>query len=250
MPDGKFTNVTTGQPFQPRADTWNAFIAAAEAHEKVGPVQTDANQHQLPISCSAVLVLNDSGQALQKHNIVGLDTSLLTPDTDFQQEPGFEVILPAAASHKRAFGILAEDLANGDVGLCGIAGPCWTKVEVVNAAHEVATITDADETKLTSGADGIPILWKESGTGTKWAIVLAGQEAPPSHIRGDADAAISAGGTGNLSNVVGINRAIGTTTATGVYLDTTHIDVQTGHRVWAMWSHLNDRYEIYAADCS
>ena len=46
-------------------------------------------------------------------------------------------------------------------------------------SHLYADVTDGDATKLTSGAFGSAmILWAESGTGTKWAVVQLGGGLP------------------------------------------------------------------------
>ena len=62
-------------------------------------------------------------------------------------------------------------------GICAavIQGATWCRVNVTDAAHTHATAIDTDTTRLASGTGtGARILWKESGTGEKWAIVLLG----------------------------------------------------------------------------
>ena len=55
-----------------------------------------------------------------------------------------------------------------------VIGETWVKVDVVAESDELAAPIDGDATKLKSGAAGVPILWKETGIGDKWAIVLLG----------------------------------------------------------------------------
>jgi hypothetical protein len=56
------------------------------------------------------------------------------------------------------------------------------KVDVTDEDHGYADVTDADATKLTSVSRGsAQILWKESGTGLKWATVRLG--VPPAPFR-------------------------------------------------------------------
>jgi hypothetical protein len=55
-----------------------------------------------------------------------------------------------------------------------ISGPTYCKVEVSDAAHTHAKPTDGENTKLESGTSGAKIVWKESGTGTKKALVMLG----------------------------------------------------------------------------
>lgn len=54
------------------------------------------------------------------------------------------------------------------------AGYSWCEVDVTDEAHTHAAPSDGDNEKLASGSSGASILWKESGTGTKKAVVLLG----------------------------------------------------------------------------
>ena len=56
----------------------------------------------------------------------------------------------------------------------GVLPECyWAKVDIGDAADTHATLPTTG-TLLTSGASGLKIIWKESGTGEKWAVVLIG----------------------------------------------------------------------------
>ena len=77
-----------------------------------------------------------------------------------------------AGTHDGKFAILWEPLKVGTLGLAWIFGVCQAQINVTNASHGYADIANTDATKLTSNvAGGAQILWKESGTGTVWAVI-------------------------------------------------------------------------------
>jgi hypothetical protein len=67
-----------------------------------------------------------------------------------------------------------EPLESGAVGRACVAGVCPVRLNVIDADHRYADVDDAAYTLKTSNTGGTRILWKESGTGTKWAMVLLG----------------------------------------------------------------------------
>ena len=76
------------------------------------------------------------------------------------------------------FVVLAEPIASVKIGRAYIGGVCLAKVNVTDAGHAYATITDGEEAYLTSAASGpVQILWKEAGTGQKWAQIRLGTPA-------------------------------------------------------------------------
>jgi len=84
--------------------------------------------------------------------------------------------VPAGATDRSAtlFGS-AED---GAFARGVVSGVAVCDIDVTDAAHEFAAPTPGDETQLTSAGSGpARIVWKESGTGTKRAVVLISQGA-------------------------------------------------------------------------
>ena len=129
-------------------------------------------------STLVVNVLNDSGgdfaeRDILKFTTVGLTVSTAQQMINFQDRPLFEVDVPDAADN--AIGIALEPIADGRVGRAVISGVAVCTIDVTDAGHEFAAPTPADETKMTSGDSGpARILWKDSGTGDKTAVVLLG----------------------------------------------------------------------------
>jgi hypothetical protein len=71
--------------------------------------------------------------------------------------------------------ICAEPIANGSIGAAWAGGVCQVQIEVSDADHAYADVSDGQLTRLASAESGpCTILWKQSGTGTKWAVIRFG----------------------------------------------------------------------------
>lgn len=180
-----FPRVTPGQKFQPTAEQWNAAQDAASAQraKRFGGDAGDAVAEGF--SPVVINVKNVSGGALQRFAVVKINDALITPtesQSEFEARVAFDVTTPGAASDYVA--ILLEPIRSNKIGRAVISGAVQVQVNVTNAGHKYATPTAADATKLTSAAaasqGAVEILWKESGTGTKWAVVRLGTLVAPS----------------------------------------------------------------------
>ncbi len=84
--------------------------------------------------------------------------------------------------HVGRFVILAEPLADGEIGRAFAHGVCPVKINVEDESHTFADIEDAQTHYLKSGTSGAAqILWAESGTGEVWAIVRLGVPSVGTH---------------------------------------------------------------------
>jgi len=99
------------------------------------------------------------------------------------------------------FAVTATPLAaavgdNQSVGYGYIPNACWAQVNVTDEAHETASLADG-ETLLQSAESGrVPIVWKPTGTGTKWCVVAlspgggtSGMQGGFAFLTGDVSAA-------------------------------------------------------------
>jgi hypothetical protein len=122
------------------------------------------------------------------------------------------------------FAILQSPVLTGKIGSAAIRGYSFCQINVTDADHTFATSSDTDATKLVSGSAGVPIIWKETGTGTKYGIVNLGGGGSGSAsgalaiVKGTvgASSAIDVTGTLSESNAV---VTVGTLTASAT--DTT-----------------------------
>lgn len=162
-----------GQPFKPSAAQFAAFIDAARAHRESqrsgsGPGINTADSSRLWIR-------NDSGADVEQFGVLQIAEPEITPSEDaatFHQFPLFSGVAPDS-SLSRQLCIVLQPLGAGETGPALASGCAWCQIDVGSEADEWAAAA-ADETgSLVSTTTGgfARILWKESGTGLKWAFV-------------------------------------------------------------------------------
>lgn len=130
-------------------------------------------------------ILNDTGTALEFGDVVGLGDPYYADPSGAEGEFKYgEVVLtaelPDIEVHKGKCAIVQENIPIGSVGVAIVQGVARVLLNVVDTGHAWADITDADESRMTSGSSGSArILWKSIGsTGAQWSYVIlgAGQE--------------------------------------------------------------------------
>lgn len=130
-------------------------------------------------SASIVRMRNDSGSAVVRFGILGISGSAFDPATElaaFQKQVVLSGVVPTAEAHSLGrFAICAEPIAAGRIGAALVAGISQVKVNVSDASALFADVYANDATRLKSVANGpCSILYKQPGTGDKWAIVKHG----------------------------------------------------------------------------
>jgi hypothetical protein len=186
MAGNDFKKVNRGERLDIPAPAWNALMGLCHPQGRPRGGTTVKNLYaRNPLAASLVKVRNDH-TVLTAFSILGItDTVLIDPATSadtllhFKQQPTVAGDEPAIASHRGRFVVLIEDIAGSEYGMAVISGVTPVKIDVRDADHRYAEVKDADTTQLQSGPIGTArILWKESGTGTKWAIVNLGVLPP------------------------------------------------------------------------
>jgi len=128
-----------------------------------------------------IQVKNSSGADRNQCEVLGIDVPNTLPTDDlptFQGGVSVNAVTPVAANHTAKFAILLEPIKAGAIGLACAAGVAPVQVNVVSATDTYADVNDGTATSLRSGSSGAArILWKDSGTGIKWAIVRIGPAA-------------------------------------------------------------------------
>jgi len=116
----------------------------------------------------------------------------------FEATPLLRGGLPTAGE---AFVVPLEPIAASGIGRAAVAGVVAVRLEVVDAGHEFAGPNNGSTTGLKSGSDGpTEILWKESGTGTKWGLVRFGGPASAGGTRlGKATGTWAKGATASVT---------------------------------------------------
>jgi len=160
---------------QVTARTWNGLLKAGQdySRRKYGTATGGVLDSKLTPSCR-IWVFN-SGPELPEFSVVGFGNMPAPPTSrplDAIDEPLFLATTPTAVG---PFAILAGSLAPGEIGEGIIAGAAVVQINVSDPTHGFALPADGNSAALTSdSAGGVPILWKDTGTGLKWAVVLLG----------------------------------------------------------------------------
>ncbi|MCC6492643.1 MAG: hypothetical protein IT424_06455 [Pirellulales bacterium] len=163
--------------------TWNELVAGEERDRASHAPGGRGPLARAPGPVHA-RVRNDTGAALGKGRAVALGAVLVEPTEEDESAVflGLQFAGEEPTADSRLLAIVLEPLAEDAIGAAVIPTAVWARVDVADEAHEFAA--PQASTLLASAASGsIPILWKQSGTGEKWAVVsLAGGGA--SSIRG------------------------------------------------------------------
>ncbi|MCG3177995.1 MAG: hypothetical protein BIFFINMI_00318 [Phycisphaerae bacterium] len=173
----QLAKVKPGDPLRIPAATFNAFVDAAEDLRRR---QHDQFTSMQPVGSQTVIVpiKNNSGGDLGRFAVLGIDSPVFTPadnEDGFKNRIALVGVTPVAPTHLGRFAILLEPVANGRIGQAAVAGVCVAKVEVQAEDDGFADISDGSTASLASGPSGAAtILWKETGTGEKWAVVRFG----------------------------------------------------------------------------
>jgi len=165
------THVKAGDPLEIRAPIWNQMLdAARDARDR----RHDASRpRSRELTGLPILIRNDSGSDLDRHEIIGITGCVFTSTDD-----GFfeRIVLtgdrPEAGTHEGKFAVLDVAIPNGEIGRAVVDGVVACQINVTDSGHEYADISDGDSSTLASGSTGTAqILHIESGTGDQWAIV-------------------------------------------------------------------------------
>ncbi|MBN2581475.1 MAG: hypothetical protein JXL80_00295 [Planctomycetes bacterium] len=174
--------VKSGDPLVIPAPTYNAFVDAAVDQKRRQQASSQTERAAFR-QAGIVLVKNGSGADRLRFDVLGIDTPVITP-TDNENAFKSKVVLngstPSESDHLGRFVILLEPLAGGKVGMACAAGVCAVHIDVQNEDHRFADIKDGEAASLESRESGAAtILWKEPGTGLKWAVVHVAGAVPP-----------------------------------------------------------------------
>jgi hypothetical protein len=174
-----FDHVKAGDPVRLRAPVWNSLLDAAKARQ--GEVGFGAESRP---GRDIVLVKNTSGADRERFDILGVDAPVFTPAESaesFKNQVALKGITPTAADHVGRFVVLLEPAKASAIVPGLLAGVSAVHVNVTDEDHAFADVADGQCGYLASGTTGAAqILWKETGTGVKWAVVRVG----PAYRRG------------------------------------------------------------------
>ncbi|MFO0806029.1 MAG: hypothetical protein U0791_23230 [Gemmataceae bacterium] len=157
----------------------NAVLAAARDFQQRRRGAGGAEPLEAPLNATLVADMKYDGSSittLAAHSVLAYGTPLIDPAVagsrhDAQQAPAFVGATPTDAN--KPFAITLDPIKGQQLGRAAIAGLAVVQVDVVSTSHWRAKPIVGSSAKLRScSSGGVPILAKDSGTGTKWAMVL------------------------------------------------------------------------------
>jgi hypothetical protein len=141
----------------------------------------------VPSHDGLVCVVNDSGYDIDRYGVLAVPDVLYAPDGTlgleaFLRQPILKGSAPAADCDP--FVVAQQPIPVGAAGWAMAVGVTPVQISVADAADTHADSSSDETTLLASGKAGpARILYKQSGTGTVWAVVCLGQGLPA----GDTD---------------------------------------------------------------
>jgi hypothetical protein len=181
MTGDAFKKVQPGQRLQIPAAAYNAFVDAAQAHRSQQHNVQQPPGESLPLP-GIIKVRNLTGQGCDRYSILSVGSPIIAPSQNLQQfknQLAFNAVEPYAPISNFRYAILAEPLADEAIGRATLAGPSVVRMDVISTTHQYANPVAGQVGYLRSDQTGLfRILWKESGTGLKWAVVIAEPRYP------------------------------------------------------------------------
>ncbi len=163
--------VAPGQPLVIPASTWNTFVDAARDYQQRQQSQ-NAERSGEALPNGVVLIRNDTGSDQARFAVLTITGVVFSQDDnelEFQRRPTFTADLPTAGG---TCVIAQEPIPAGKFGRAMILGVSPVQLDVGDEDHEYAGPAVDDSAKLATAGSGVArILWKETGTGTKWGVV-------------------------------------------------------------------------------
>lgn len=192
------------------AGAWNELVSAAAYVDRARRSDRRPGRGLQFPDATRVRVKNASGVDRDRFGVLGIDDSVFTPTTNagrFKNAIYLEGNTPAAPDHYGKILVLCQPIKAGKIGWAWATGSCVVQVSFAYDDQPYADIKDGDAGLLEADeGGGAQILWKESGTGAKWAIVRLGIPWYPT-IEGTLDSDVTAAGNTTVS-VAGTSRDI------------------------------------------
>ena len=171
-----FKKVQHGESFAVDATAQNAMLAAGQAFKPPGqggpPVLTDKTNN-------LVKVKNSSGGDIGRFSVLSVSGVLFSPTDnlqEFQNNFAFDGVTPTFPGSLGRFVVTQEPLKEDAIGLAVVSGltPVQIQVDEGEEAYNYADVWTGGSTSVLHPhpiSGSAYIFYKESGTGTKWAIV-------------------------------------------------------------------------------
>lgn len=242
--------VRPGDPLKIAASDWNTLLGVAESARRGQLPSLQPPGYTTTAAGVIIPVKNSTGSDVSRFHAAAIDAPLYThsdnADTFFNQ-----LVLNGIAPTSSYFGrwaVFQEATPTSKIGRALIQGLTVAEITVGHADHDRVDIDTAGGAKLVSQFYGAgEILWKESATGTKWAIIRVGAFVSPK-LKAVADEYIAAGSSGDVK--VQLNGSDSQTVT--AYLNWMHNDVgvDSGCELFIRFFKDENKYVITGAACA
>lgn len=156
-----------------KRSTWNRIDRVLKDYE--GGYSVKPGQ---PYDRDIVLVYNNSGSNVTRFSVLGIDNVMITPtdsQVGFLSKRAFVGNTPSTSTHSDGkFVITIDAIPNGKCGKAVTSGLAVVQVSVSDSSHAYADVGSSSSYLVSAESGPCSILWKEAGTGTKWAVVRFG----------------------------------------------------------------------------
>jgi hypothetical protein len=190
MSGDPFKRVTTGEPLQIPADTWNAFLEARDWVQRQARVGAGEVK---PLRPTLVHVHNDTGGDLARFNVGTVSGMAITPTDNLLEWQARQVYTLAAPVEGDTPVIVQGPIADGEYGSGIIWGPSCVQVSFSASDHTFATVSTGTTANLESASAGeFRIVYAESTSGTQWCVVVPASAAGAGNVVVEITAVVSA----------------------------------------------------------
>lgn len=168
--------VRAGEPLKPSARVWNDMVDVTQAY-RLG-VANGVPGPRGWTNPELIQIRNDSLTDRSQYEILNIGEPLITPTQNlasFKYQPVFKGTEPSATDAGK-FAVLLEPIRRNKIGWARTTGMLRCQLQVYHPQHPYADIDSSAGifTLSSNWYGGAEILWKESGTGLKWASVRLG----------------------------------------------------------------------------
>ncbi|MHB1158242.1 MAG: hypothetical protein ACYC26_15565 [Phycisphaerales bacterium] len=189
-----FHKVQTGDKLIIPAQAYNAFIDATRAVRGMAPGSAAHGMSETGLlpgpGAGLIKIKNTSDAAVAQFGILGIDDILFSPTDNllgFKRQPVLKGVKPlkmsngdtSGADHTGKFVVMLEPVDVNAVGVACVSGVTITKINITRDTYNYADIYKNNTSYLRAAHVGSArILWRETGTGYKWALVCLQSPAP------------------------------------------------------------------------
>ena len=189
--------VSPGDPLRISASDWNGMldlVAAGKLDQVGGTIPSWPGSTQ-------VLIRNTTGSDLDRFHVCGISDPLFLPTDDlnsFKNQIAFRGLTPTV-SHTGKFAVVQQPIPYGKLGVAVISGLTVAQITFVHTTHDRADIPAEGGTLLaTSYYGSAEILYTQSGSGTRWAVLRIGSFVAPV-VKAKANGTILPGSSGSVT---------------------------------------------------